>query len=49
MIPDNNLYSAAATTCWAAAPDRLLRGASDLKTIEKYLCKTNFFSWLLSE
>ncbi|BAY88921.1 MULTISPECIES: hypothetical protein [unclassified Tolypothrix] len=28
---DNNLYSAAAKTCWAAASDHWLHGASDLK------------------
>jgi|UPI00031FC35E hypothetical protein len=43
MISDNNLYSAAATTCWAAVPDRWLRGASDLKTIDKFLCKQKIF------
>jgi hypothetical protein len=44
MNPDNNLYSAAATTCWAAAPDRWLRGVSDLKTIEESLCIQKLFS-----
>jgi len=44
MIPDNNLYSAAATTCWAAAPDHWLRGASDLKTIEDFLYRQKLFS-----
>jgi hypothetical protein len=44
MIPDNNPYSAVATTCWAAAPDRWLRDANDLKTIEKFLYRQKLFS-----
>jgi hypothetical protein len=49
MNPDDNLYSASATTCWAAVLDRWLRGVNDLKTIEESLYIQKLFSWLLGK